>query len=245
MEPQTDVNQEGATDSPSSSEVDHPLTVQTIRDALMPLIDERFGAHVGNLSTAYFRGLQSMLDSKISQIQEQFGVSRETALAMQATAKQTLGDDAYAEISERAKREALEARLAAMEAGRTQQPAQETRVTVAQRDWAVTHEPELKEFCEEIDIPMADVMTKMGKKTIWDFPDEWVGWKREFRKRGNTMAAERDKAAESRKTVIDSTRSAAAGKKDYSNVPIRDIPDAEFTSNFNDIVAATVAKNRR
>lgn len=55
------------------------------------------------------------------------------------------------------------------------------------------------------------------------------------------------KRAETRgRTVMPNPGTSGSGRRDYRNIQsVREIPDAEFESNFADIAAAVVAKNRR
>lgn len=241
MEPETNVGGEGAPAQPSSETSTTALTVEAIREALLPDI-----AHQVNTATAnLFRGMQGVLDGTVKQIADTLGVDRETALAMKEAAKAQLGDEAYGEITRRATQETEAARtrreLEELKARPTQVPEQER----LNQEWSSIHLPELQEYAQDLGIDFAEAYRQMAKKSVFQYSDRFLGWKRDFRKVANAMADEKRRDEEGKKTVLDQTRGAAVTAKDYSTASIRDIPDEEFTKNFREIAAAAVAKNRR
>ena len=245
MEPEN-VGDQGATGESLPSEQPTTLTVEAIRQALLPDIGQLVEHHVAGHAAATYRGLQGLLDTKVSEIASQFGVDRETAAAMKAAAKVQLGDDAYAEATDRGRQESEAVQLRReVEQLKAQKQPQENPTERNERLWNEVHLPGLVETAETMGLDLVAIRAKMPRSVTVDYP-HLVGWKREFTKAANRLADEKRQAEEeTNKTVLDTTRGGSPRPKDYGSVAVRDIPDADFMKDFNSIAAAVVAKNRR
>ena len=204
MEPDTNVGEEGATGSEgaaSSNASTNTLTVEAIRDMLMPLIDERVGQHVAASTNNLYRGIQGVMDSTVKQIADQFGVDREAAIAMKEAAAATLGEEAMAGISERAKREAAEKRIAVLEASKVV-PQDGGGSEIERRYPAIA--ADLADECKGLGVDFLEVRDRV-KMTIRHV-DEYPRWQREFRKQMVAMADANRKIEEGGKTNLDTTK---------------------------------------
>lgn len=213
MEPEANVEEQGATEeTPPSTPSTTALTVEGLAEALQPLIEQTVSTHVGNQSAALYRGMQSLLDSKINEIASQFGVDRETAVAMKAAARVQLGDEAFGELTKTAKQEQEAAQLRAEIAALKAIPAPSQR-DIDEAAWAKPdgHQAELMEEARELDVDFATAFKMMKGKAIYDYPNKWVGWKSEFRRNLRALADAKVEP-EAKKTIINSTRGSAAVK---------------------------------
>ena len=214
-EPYTDLGEGGATgaeESQPSATPSKALSVEDIINRLMPLIDQRMSEHVGALGANVYRGVQGLLDSKISEIREQFGVDRETALAMRELAASSLGEEAMAGFSERVNRERMEQELAGLKADqeKANRPINAREAERARMDAAWPgHEAELMAYCEEIDVDYKEATKLMAGKTVWDYENRYIGWKRDHRKAADSLADRNRKVAEGARVALDTTRGGA------------------------------------
>lgn len=227
----TDVSQqEGATaaegQETSGRAADHstPLTMEALREYLPGLIDQSVSQHVSAHSVAMYQGLQGLLDKKVGEIRDQFGISREDAVALKEAARQQLGDEGFALVTDKAERDRLERENKALR----EKPAevkQEAKADAWDTSWKTEHLPECQDYIEERlgkydDATMIAARKRMKSDQLTTYattrdPRGIVGWKREFKKQVDVMEAEQSDTAEKERTTLDTTRSGGGGGSEW------------------------------
>jgi len=221
---EVEVGEQGAPGADQSSEqADQsakPVTVEALVEALGPRIEQIVADRVNENGAAIYRGLQGLLDSKVNEIREQFGVDRETAMAMKEAARRQLGDEDYAIVSAQAKAERTEQeniRLRAQAEEIRKAPADDDRA-IAQRLWADTYQGLSRKYAEGRTVDLAVAMKRHGR-VIEDYPgrtanEKYLNWYEGFTKVVNTIEDEQDQQKDQGKTDLNTTRGGAGPKPD-------------------------------
>lgn len=218
-----------------------------VLQAVRPLLDNNY------------RGTQAQVDrlsAQIARVMQAHGAGQSEIADMRELVERiAFSDDDDARKAYRDQRELARLRKLA-EAPPSPPPAPQQRPS--------DREPTQADFDTEVGLDLAAYARKAGfsdedmQDSTWNgrmlaagapHDIEWTAagraaYKRAMREAIDRLAAERRKAARPR-TVTPNPTTAGGGRRDYSAVSVRDLPNEEFQKNFQDIALAVINRNRR